>query len=67
MINMAQWDSYLTEYRANARLAGADTLDIIDLLWLAIERELPRARAETVSKDILIAHLKGATHGQDRP
>jgi hypothetical protein len=59
MFNSAQWDCYLTEYRVNARMAGADTLDIIDLLWLAIQRELPRARAESAGKDILIKHLKG--------
>lgn len=46
MFDMAKWDTYLTEYRINARDAGATTCDIMELLILALNREIVKAKGE---------------------
>ncbi len=46
MFDMPVWDQYLGEWAQNAYLAGATTLDILELLYLMQGRLLPRAKAQ---------------------
>lgn len=51
MFDMPVWDQYLGEYVENARRAGASTVDILELFYIAQGRLLPRAKAEELQYD----------------
>lgn len=48
MFDAGTWEEYLMEFQANAAAAGASPCDIIQLLQMALARELVVAKASEV-------------------